>query len=160
MEIICETQDQEFIPVQVTRLTQRISGYGIAKNQRGVLVTQQHLPLWEFPGGQPRKGETLLEGLVREFKEETGIIIRPLRLILVRESYYLTPSQKVYHSFQNFFTVEIGVDQSVLRKKAKTCWMPVEELNRNNMNIGAYAALQHLLNPSSNWFIPYSKQKI
>jgi 8-oxo-dGTP diphosphatase len=36
---------------------------------------------WSTPGGRMEKGESPLEALAREVEEETGLVIRPLRLI-------------------------------------------------------------------------------
>lgn len=37
--------------------------------------------LWEFPGGKVETGESDAEALVREFTEEFGVPVRPLRLL-------------------------------------------------------------------------------
>lgn len=44
--------------------------------------------LWEFPGGKREPGETLPQAVVREVREETGIVVRPVRCLLtVRHAY-------------------------------------------------------------------------
>lgn len=56
-----------------------------------VLVTRNRTPGddgpdWHiFPGGGQHPGETLSDALVREVREETGIEVRPGRLLWVRE---------------------------------------------------------------------------
>jgi mutator protein MutT len=50
-------------------LSRRAEG---AKNERGC---------WEFPGGQLEFGEKLNEGIRREFREEYGIEIQPVKLL-------------------------------------------------------------------------------
>lgn len=37
--------------------------------------------LWEFPSGRLEIGETLYEGVIREGKEELGILLTPLQII-------------------------------------------------------------------------------
>ena len=36
---------------------------------------------WCFPGGRVEAGETLEEAITREINEETGIVIKPLRIL-------------------------------------------------------------------------------
>ncbi len=37
--------------------------------------------LWEFPGGKVRRSESARQAAVRECREETGLEVRPLRLL-------------------------------------------------------------------------------
>src|SRR5579871_3160964 len=55
---------------------------------RILLVERGNKPLagyWSLPGGVLEIGETLEEGVVREVREETGLIVKPLRMIEVFE---------------------------------------------------------------------------
>jgi ADP-ribose pyrophosphatase YjhB (NUDIX family) len=38
---------------------------------------------WSLPGGKVEEGETLAEALVREMREETGLLVEPGRLLYV-----------------------------------------------------------------------------
>ena len=61
--------------------TQEI-GIGIVFNKIGQLLIDQRLEkssmggLWEFPGGKKNSYETIEETIVRELKEELGIIVQ------------------------------------------------------------------------------------
>jgi 8-oxo-dGTP diphosphatase len=54
-------------------------------------VNQRFAKQWDLPGGHLRKGESWIEGAVRETKEETNIDIRNPRLILQEgvEAYFV-----------------------------------------------------------------------
>ena len=57
--------------------------------------------LWAPPGGAVLFGESISEGLIREFQEETGLQIRVKDLINVNE-FIKTP----FHAIELFFRVE------------------------------------------------------
>ncbi len=60
----------------------------IVSNGRALLVKRGNPPLerqWSIPGGLLEVGETLMEGVRRELREETAIEVRPLDLIEVFE---------------------------------------------------------------------------
>jgi 8-oxo-dGTP diphosphatase len=53
---------------------------------RVVLIRRGKEPLrgrWVIPGGTVELGETLQEALVREMREETGLVVRPRDVVLV-----------------------------------------------------------------------------
>lgn len=55
---------------------------GLVKDQNGniLLVKTEHQG-WVFPGGQVEVGENLIDGVVREVKEESGIDIEVIQMI-------------------------------------------------------------------------------
>lgn len=60
-----------------------------------VLITKRpegtHLEgMWEFPGGKMEESETLEECIVREIKEELGVVIKPVKLLLTVSHEYET----------------------------------------------------------------------
>jgi 8-oxo-dGTP pyrophosphatase MutT (NUDIX family) len=62
--------------------------------RRGVLLVKQGRTRhdWELPGGKVKKEEFLLDGLLREVHEETGIEIEPQRLIGI----FYIPAEVIY----------------------------------------------------------------
>lgn len=65
----------------------RISGVLI---QDGKVLLQHVIddPYYAFPGGHVNFGEVSQDALIREFKEEIGADIRPLRLLWVGENFF------------------------------------------------------------------------
>ena len=60
----------------------------IIRGDRIVLVERGKRPQkgkWSLPGGALETGETLAEGLSREVREETGLDVKPVRLVEVFE---------------------------------------------------------------------------
>lgn len=60
----------------------------VVEDGKALLIRRGNEPLmgqWSIPGGTLELGETLVEGTVRELKEETGLVVRVLELIEVFE---------------------------------------------------------------------------
>lgn len=57
--------------------------------------------VWGLPGGQVEQGEALLDTLVREVVEETGLVIEPVELAFVLDTHNQTyENQFLVHVFQ------------------------------------------------------------
>ena len=75
-----------------------------------VLVTKRHPDkawggYWEYTGGSAVKGETSVQGALRELREETGIIVSARELHPIYEDARLGNDglNTIYHSFVVFF---------------------------------------------------------
>ncbi|MGA9882210.1 MAG: NUDIX hydrolase [Candidatus Acidiferrales bacterium] len=84
--------------------SQPIVGVGgvIVSNGRALLIKRGSPPLkgqWSIPGGLLEIGETLMEGVRRELREETAIEVRPIDLIEVFERIELDGSGKARYHF-------------------------------------------------------------
>jgi ADP-ribose pyrophosphatase YjhB (NUDIX family) len=67
----------------------RVGVYGLLKEHGKLLM--QHNPVlkgFALPGGAVDIGETLDAALIREFKEETGLEIKPIKVLDVIEDFY------------------------------------------------------------------------
>lgn len=92
------------IPVKDLKL--RVSVYGILKQGDKFLVQRYpKLNKYGIPGGAIELGEKMLDALTREFEEETGLIVKPVKLIDVREDFFFHQDKQV-HSILLFYEVE------------------------------------------------------
>jgi 8-oxo-dGTP diphosphatase len=67
---------------------------------RVLLVRRGGEPLkghWTLPGGVLEVGETLVEGVVREVREETGLLVEPLELVELLERINHEAGRVRYH---------------------------------------------------------------
>ncbi|MFZ0746566.1 MAG: NUDIX hydrolase [Terracidiphilus sp.] len=72
----------------------------IVENGRVLLVRRGHEPLkghWSLPGGLLEVGESLHAGVVREVREETGLIVEPTELIELLDRIHRDGERVRYH---------------------------------------------------------------
>jgi len=93
--------------------------YGVLKKENSILLVRKsrgpYKGLFDFPGGRKEEGESDEEALVRELKEETGIV--PIRWMFldtfVYECSYIHEGEKIeFHHRGNVFFIEQYDDQS------------------------------------------------
>jgi ADP-ribose pyrophosphatase YjhB (NUDIX family) len=75
-------------------------GAVVVREGRVLLVRRGTEPLrghWSLPGGLVELGESLIEGLVREVGEETGLAVEPIELIEVLDRIHREGERIRYH---------------------------------------------------------------
>ncbi len=63
------------------------AGALILKGNKVLLHHRTDYDLWDLPSGSMEKGETIIQTLKREVKEETGLKVEPIKLIGVYQNY-------------------------------------------------------------------------
>ncbi len=115
----------------------RPSVYGILIKDDKVLLS----PQWDgydVPGGGIDLGETIQEGLVREFREETGLTVEAGSLVYVGEDFFLSSFKPglYFHSLIYYYTCknphgEITAEHFEEYEKEymrEAVWVPLAEL--------------------------------
>ncbi len=75
-------------------------GAVVVDRGRVLLVRRGQEPLkghWSLPGGALELGESLNEGLVREVREETGLIVEPVELVELLDRIHREGERVRYH---------------------------------------------------------------
>lgn len=75
-------------------------GAVIVQEGRALLVRRGREPLkghWSIPGGLVEVGESLHAGLIREVREETGLIVEPVELIELLDRIHREGERVRYH---------------------------------------------------------------
>ena len=92
---------------------------------------------YALPGGHIKLGETTADGLVREYKEETGADVHPLRLLWTEECFWEWNGRKA-HNLAYYYLIELcegsdipDVGEFVSHKdncNVVIGWMPIDKL--------------------------------
>lgn len=95
---ICRDIQGKKYKVLTENLNYRPSVYGIIIKDNKILLSKQN-DGYDFPGGGIEKGESIENALKREVWEETGIKIKPGKLIKATEDFFIgIETKKSYHS--------------------------------------------------------------
>lgn len=82
---------------------------------------------WEFPGGNLEPGESAEAAVVREIKEELGVVVEPLELFDTVEYDY--PN---FHLSMDCFICQIKEGRLELREHSAAKWLTKETLDSVN----------------------------
>jgi 8-oxo-dGTP diphosphatase len=105
-KVICHDINGKLYKVDAKKLTFRPSIYGILIKNNKVLLSKQW-DGYDFPGGGAELYETIEDTLKREFWEETGFKVKPIKLVYAGTSFHYSIIRKKFWNCQLFyFTVK------------------------------------------------------
>lgn len=97
------------------------SGALLDAHQRVLLQERADTGHWGFPGGYMEYGETFRQTVIREYKEDAGLLIKPTKLLALQDNnQYTYPNGDQVQPVNAFFLVELVSDQQFATKPAET----------------------------------------
>ncbi len=99
------------------------SASGALVNNQGAVLLQERADTgnWGFPGGYMEYGETFVQTVKREFKEDAGIEIEPVRLLQLQDSdQYTYPNGDQVQPVNAFYLVRALNHQHFATKSTET----------------------------------------
>lgn len=114
-----------------------VGGVVIA-NGRALLIKRGHPPLegeWSIPGGTLELGETLLEGVQRELREETALQVRVIDLIEVFDRVFRDDSGRLQYHFVilDYLCEAVSGDARAGSDVTHVAWASENELERYSL---------------------------
>jgi 8-oxo-dGTP pyrophosphatase MutT (NUDIX family) len=118
--VVCQTLHGQERLVAPAQLCFRPSVYAlIPHHDANALITIRSTGTYGLPGGAVEPHESLEQALVREVREETGLVVSVERLLHFKETFfYYEPSDSAWHTLSFFFgcrpeSVTLATDQDV-----------------------------------------------
>lgn len=126
----------------------RVSVYGILRQGDEILMAKHpDLSTHCLPGGGVEIGETIPEGLNREFEEETGLRVEMKRLLFVSEDFFTCEGEDA-HGVQIYYEVKrVGgeiVKEGNQIDTAEVKFIKLSELNEGNVQRVFWPFIQKL----------------
>lgn len=107
---------------------------GVVKNDNDeILLVKTHRGVWVFPGGQVEIGENLIEAVIREVKEESGIDIKVEKLFAISSN---TGINKGYNGVKkiptkvmmDFICTFSGGTLDISDETSESCWVKKDKV--------------------------------
>lgn len=124
---------REFPEIPLVGVGAVIIEQGGSEQARVLLVKRARPPLqaqWSIPGGALEVGELVREGVVREAREETGLIVEPGELLGVYDRVVRDAKERVQYHYVliDFLCHRVGGELAAADDAAEVRWFTREEL--------------------------------
>lgn len=124
----------------------RPAAYGLLERDGRLALVHVSLPdrppFFDLPGGGIDEGESEAQALVREFGEETGLVVRAGELVTRAEQYMISAHDEPFLSQGGFFEAELVAERPELKTEDEHAlvWLePNEALLRLRHDSHAWA---------------------
>lgn len=104
------------------------------KEKHKFLIVQEAIPkaygLWNFPGGHLDDNESIIDGGIREIKEETGLDVELTSILSIQRSLINENIVRIV-----FNAKKIGGDINYDKNEILGCkWVTIEDMQKMNIN--------------------------
>lgn len=102
-----------------------------------------HQGRWSIPGGSVEEGETVQAAVAREVVEETGVRVRPTRVVLVHDLIERDSAGRVrfHYAIADILCEYLEGDPMPGSDAVNARWIPVRELHEYDVSEGALQAI-------------------
>lgn len=128
------------------------SGALLNDNHQVLLQERTDTGDWGFPGGYMEYGETFAQTVVREFKEDAGVVVRPTQLLLLSDDVqYTYPNGDAVQPVNCFYLVEYVEGELLDTQTDETMTLRYFDMDQpprffNQQHAAMFAAVQTYLN--------------
>ena len=129
---------KEKILIVVATLLERKKKILLVREKKRIFAGERIKGKWNFPAGRLEKGESLIDCIVRETKEETGFKIKPIHLIDIYQYPQILGFNVVLFAFRSKI---LGGRSTISKEISEVKWFSLNEikkLNIKNLLRGSY----------------------
>lgn len=114
--------------------THIVAAAGVVENDQGeILLVKTHNGGWVFPGGQVEVGENIIDAVIREIKEESGINVTVEKLFAVSSN---TATHKGYNGVEvvptkvmlDFTCTFVDGELCTSDETSESCWVKKDKV--------------------------------